>query len=173
MKGQISTVVRRLSVSKRVAVAAAVLFGLLGIVPYLAVTQEQSEIGEAPQRSPLIGVTSSTQNPLQIALLHWYNADLTTTFRVGTGPLAAAFDGANMWVANAGSYNVTKLRASDGTVLGTFAVVPYSYPDGVAFDGANIWVTNHNSDNVTQATGERRPIARDLRRRCQPRWCGL
>ena len=41
MKGQISTGVRRVRVSKRVAVVAAVLFGLVGILPYLAVTQEQ------------------------------------------------------------------------------------------------------------------------------------
>jgi hypothetical protein len=28
-----------------------------------------------------------------------------------------AFDGANIWVANHCSFNVTKLRASDGSVL--------------------------------------------------------
>jgi len=37
-------------------------------------------------------------------------------------PLLAIFDGANIWVANNVSNNVTKLRASTGTVLGTFAV---------------------------------------------------
>jgi DNA-binding beta-propeller fold protein YncE len=39
--------------------------------------------------------------------------------------------------------DVTKLRASDGTVLGTFAVG--SNPVGVAFDGANIWVGNYHT----------------------------
>jgi len=34
----------------------------------------------------------------------------------------AAFDGANVWVVNDNSNKVTKLRASDGAVLGTFAV---------------------------------------------------
>ena len=43
---------------------------------------------------------------------------------------------------------VTKLRASDGTVLGTFAVG--TQPMGVAFDGANIWVTNDVSNTVTK-----------------------
>src|SRR2546422_11304122 len=42
----------------------------------------------------------------------------------------------------------TKLRASDGTVLGTFAVG--TDPIGVAFDGANIWVANEGSTNVTK-----------------------
>jgi len=31
------------------------------------------------------------------------------TFTVGTNPVGVAFDGANIWVANAGSNNVSKL----------------------------------------------------------------
>jgi DNA-binding beta-propeller fold protein YncE len=51
-----------------------------------------------------------------------------------------AFDGANIWVANRNSSNVTKLRASDGALSGTFTVG--MGPGGVAFDGTNIWVAN-------------------------------
>ena len=40
----------------------------------------------------------------------------------GTNPFKVAFDGTNVWVANYRSNNVTKLRASDGAVQGTFAV---------------------------------------------------
>jgi DNA-binding beta-propeller fold protein YncE len=98
--------------------------------------------------APLTGVTSSNKNPLQIAILHWYNANQTASFAVGTGPSGLAFDGASIWVTNAFSDNVTKLRASDGTNLGTFGVG--SSPVGVAFDGANIWVTNANGNNVTK-----------------------
>src|SRR5438132_13317344 len=72
------------------------------------------------QVTPSIGVTNSTKNPLQIAILHWYDANQTTTFTVGTEPIGVAFDGANMWVANVASNNVSKLRASDGKLLGTF-----------------------------------------------------
>jgi len=50
------------------------------------------------------------------------------------------FDGANIWVANQSSNNVTKLRASDGAVLGTFAAGAGAR--GIAFDGASIWVAN-------------------------------
>jgi DNA-binding beta-propeller fold protein YncE len=53
-----------------------------------------------------------------------------------------------MWIANGGSNNVTKLRASDGEVLGTFPVG--TNPAGVAFDGASIWVGNIGSNNVTK-----------------------
>jgi len=51
-------------------------------------------------------------------------------------------------VANEGSNSVTKLRASDGANLGTFAVG--FNPEGVAFDGANIWVANKGSNSVTK-----------------------
>jgi DNA-binding beta-propeller fold protein YncE len=59
-----------------------------------------------------------------------------------------AFDGVDIWVANSGSDFVSKLRAANGTVLGSFAAG--SFPSGVAFDGANIWVTNTNSNNVSK-----------------------
>jgi YVTN family beta-propeller protein len=59
-----------------------------------------------------------------------------------------AFDGANIWVTNAGDNTVTKLRATDGGVLGTFAVGAAPY--GVAFDGANIWVSNFSPGTVTK-----------------------
>ena len=51
-------------------------------------------------------------------------------------------------MANNGSNNVTKLRASDGALQGTFNVG--TNPTGVAFDGANIWVANNGSNNVTK-----------------------
>jgi DNA-binding beta-propeller fold protein YncE len=46
------------------------------------------------------------------------------------------------------SRNVTKLRASDGASLGTFAVG--SGPYRIAFEGANIWVTNSGSASVSK-----------------------
>ena len=49
-----------------------------------------------------------------------------------------AFDGANIWVANAGSNNVTKLRASDGANLGTFPAgqsVPWAWPSTAPTSG--------------------------------------
>src|SRR6516165_8479268 len=123
MKGQISTAVRRLmkkspTLSSRaergicfclsssvgwLLAVVVILCYLVGIVPYLAITQDQSGVEDAPQQAPLTGVTSSTQNPLQVALLHWYDANLTTTFRVGSSPRGVTFDGVNIWVVNNGS----------------------------------------------------------------------
>ena len=67
---------------------------------------------------------------------------------VGSSPVGVAFDGANIWVANNGSGTVTKVRASDGNIQGTFTVG--TSPIGVAFDGTNIWVANAGSNTVTK-----------------------
>ena len=39
-------------------------------------------------------------------------------------PAGICFDGTNIWVANGGSNNVTAIKASTGSVMGTFAVAP-------------------------------------------------
>ena len=49
---------------------------------------------------------------------------------------------------NSGDNTVTKLRAGDGTVLGTFSVG--TQPEGLAFGGANTWVTNFGGNSVTK-----------------------
>src|SRR5579863_2161879 len=78
-------------------------------------------------------------NPLKIALLKWSLFDRTAPVTVGNQPYGVCFDGANIWTANYGDTTVTKVRASDGHVLGTFNVGPG--PFGVVFDGANIWAS--------------------------------
>jgi len=85
-------------------------------------------------------------NTQAIATLRWYAANQTTSFDVGVNPMAVAFDGACIWVANLSSNSVTKLRASDGTILGTYVVG--TQPRALAFDGANMWVANYASGNV-------------------------
>jgi YVTN family beta-propeller protein len=72
------------------------------------------------------------------------------TFDVGDTPSGIAFDGANVWIANAGNNNVTKLRASDGACVGTCYFAVGQRPLSVAFDGANIWVVNAGSNSVTK-----------------------
>ena len=94
-------------------------------------------------------MTSSTQNPLQIALLHWYNANLTTPFSVGkVVPNGVAFDGANIWVANHGSKQCD--QAAGERRQGARDLRRRSSPAGVAFDGANIWVANGGHNTVSK-----------------------
>jgi hypothetical protein len=45
------------------------------------------------------GLASAQSNPAQIALLKWFPAYESATFGIGSSN-GAAFDGANMWVAN-------------------------------------------------------------------------
>jgi DNA-binding beta-propeller fold protein YncE len=88
-------------------------------------------------------------NPLRIAQLRWYGASETgATFASGGLPFAAASDGACIWVAHSFDDSVSKLRASDGAILGTFPVG--RIPRAVAFDGSSIWVANGLGDSVTK-----------------------
>ena len=93
--------------------------------------------------------TAPALNPLQVALLRWYEAsEAGNFFSVGDGPRGICFDGANIWVANHSDDTVTKLKASDGSTVGTYSVG--NIPWDICFDGANIWVTNLLGDNVTK-----------------------
>jgi len=104
----------------------------------------QGSIGPAGPQGP----QGLPYNPAQVALLRWYPINQTTNFTVGNATDGMAFDGAAMWVVSNGDNTVIKMRASDGTILGTFPVG--SKPAFVAFDGANVWVTNSQSQSVTE-----------------------
>lgn len=79
-----------------------------------------------------------------VALLRWW----PVAYAVGDGPEGVAFDGTSIWVANRLDDTVTKLRARDGFIQGTFPVG--DGPKSVAFDGTSIWVTNNLDDTVTK-----------------------
>lgn len=72
------------------------------------------------------------------------------SFPVGKRPRGIAFDGANIWVANWGSNTVTKLRASDGSLVGTYPVG--TNPESIVFDGLRIWVTNSGGYGINDLT---------------------
>jgi hypothetical protein len=89
-----------------------------------------------------IGVVNSTKNPAQIAILHWYEANVSTSFQVGTvpnqfgrAPQSVAFDGASIWVNLGGS--LIKLRPSDGAVLATVNNLDGDC-ESLIYDGANL-----------------------------------
>ncbi|MFL5302156.1 MAG: hypothetical protein ACJ79R_17635, partial [Anaeromyxobacteraceae bacterium] len=56
-------------------------------------------------------------------------------------PGSVAFDGTYVWVVSSPNSlsTLTKLKASDGTIVGTFALP--AAPVQLAFDGANVWVS--------------------------------
>ena len=57
-----------------------------------------------------------------------------------------AFDGEFLWVDNTYSHNLSKIRVSDGAVVGTVSIA--NYPRGLTFDGTNLWVTAENSNTL-------------------------
>ncbi len=59
-------------------------------------------------------------------------------------PLTAPTSGSPTHSSN----NVTKLRAADGVLLGTFPVG--DTPSAIAFDGASVWVANPDSGSVSK-----------------------
>ena len=72
----------------------------------------------------------------------WVNC--TTSF----GVAGMASDGTNIWAANGSGNSVTKLKASDGSFVGSYSVG--TPPQGIAFDGTNVWVATWSSNNVTK-----------------------
>src|SRR5215831_18280922 len=127
-----------------------------GLSPYTTVTLVNFGTGPAGAPGPPgppgpAGPAGASFNPLQIALLRWYQAGQAGAFfTAGPNPTEIAFDGASMWVTNASSNSVTKFQASDGTVLGTFQVG--AGPAGIAFDGVTMWVANTGDSTVTRLT---------------------
>src|SRR5262249_917409 len=97
-------------------------------------------------------VSSVTAQPLgALSAIEITAPDTIETFPVGGDyPQNLAFDGANIWVVNYFSETVTKLRASDGALLGTFPSGAESWD--ITFDGANVWISNNGSVSKRRAS---------------------
>jgi outer membrane protein assembly factor BamB len=137
---------------KRVIVAISSILIVI-VAANLHSSRAQDAIQASASEPAADGSAPPTQNwaggnPLKIALLKWFPAYHSTSFKVGKSPIGLAFDGENIWVSNQYGQSLTKLRANDGENLGTFTVG--SGPTGVAFDGANIWTANSFDGTVTK-----------------------
>ena len=64
------------------------------------------------------------------------------SYAVQPGPRGVVFDGTHIWVASvSGVGSVTKLRAIDGGMVGTYTTAtPGAVGGALAFDGSNVWV---------------------------------
>ncbi len=69
------------------------------------------------------------------------------TYPVGTLPMDVAFDGANVWIASSIGGTLTRLRASDGTNLGSIGVIA---PSRLVFDGTSMWAASAGGQVVTK-----------------------
>ena len=93
------------------------------------------------------GPVANKFDPTLVGLIRWDLLLANPVYTLPGGAAGAAFDGENLWVTNPLGGTVTKLRPSDGTILGTFNVG--SGPVDAAFDGTNIWVAI-SSNSVTK-----------------------
>src|SRR5689334_4339600 len=56
-------------------------------------------------------------------------------------PVAAIADGGNIWVTDTANHKVVKMRASDGSILGSYTATS---PLRLLSDGKNIWTTSNS-----------------------------
>jgi hypothetical protein len=102
---------------------------------------------------PFTQFAQTATNPNKVAILHWYSANHVTSFPVGSTPAGLVFDGQNMWSMNELDRTVTKIRANDGEILGTYSVPAGDTVSYGCFDGANIWVTGgHGSGSISKVS---------------------
>ena len=87
-------------------------------------------------------------NPNQVAILRWYQANLTANFPNGV-TYGAAFDGVNLWLTGGGSL-VDKVRASDlaSTRFLVCEQIDCAELTGIAFDGANVWIADEKYPSI-------------------------
>ena len=76
------------------------------------------------------------------------------TFDVGNWPIAMAYDGEHLWIANQLDNTVSKL-AVDGAILGPY---PMPSPMDMVFDGEAIWATNGADGTVTKMALDGSPL---------------
>jgi hypothetical protein len=98
----------------------------------------------------------NAKNPIQVALLRWYQGNTVASFSTCSKPGSVAFDGLHIWTTCYGANTLEEFRASDGAVIaeitpvfaGTEASLTLS---NILFDGANVWVSGDS--NVNGAPG--------------------
>lgn len=95
---------------KRFVLAISLVMAIFAIASLMPGRAQEAS---GPVQQP--PANSAAANPLKVALLKWYRANTTTSSTVGktqnSNPYGVAFDGANIWTANAGSTGI----AFDGT----------------------------------------------------------
>ena len=117
-----------------------------------------------------LNTTVPKATTMQIATLQWGAVNsISSTYAVGSTPVALAFDGGSMWVANSGDDTVLKLNPSTGALISQFTVS--SHPSALAFDGSvegnAQWVANYSSNTVQQIFTRRNPSTNLLEEKVQ------
>jgi hypothetical protein len=109
----------------------------------------------APGPQGPTGPAGASLNPLQIALRRWYPANVGTTISTTAPPSVLAFDGTNVWVAEADPTVGTRLveiRTTDGLVLNQFTFDEIlgtpGPPYAMEYDGSSLWITTTAGNSI-------------------------
>jgi hypothetical protein len=116
--------------------------------PAGAVTTLSNGLGVLPKGIAFDGRRIWTANDGSVSIITPDFPSFMVTNVGGFGDLEGIlYDGANIWVTEAGPPGQLKKLDSSGTVVDTAAVG--SFPRHLIYDGTNIWVPNHDSDSVS------------------------
>lgn len=113
------------------------------------------------------GPTLIETNLRQVALHRWYGVnEAGITLPAGDQPMGMLFDGGFLWITNNGDNTVTRRRANDGALMGTYPVGVS--PLGMAYDGARLWVANRGDNTVTRLMAANLAISNTIPVGAQP-----
>ena len=99
--------IRVTTVAVLVLMVASLVFGTA--CGSVGLTGPKGDTGATGATGPE-GPAGVSYSPMKIALLRWYDANLSgVALATGSNPYGICFDGANIWVANSTSNNVSKL----------------------------------------------------------------
>ena len=119
---------------------------LLKLRPSDGVIVDSADFGTAVQGLAIddswVWFTLANGTVMRVFRFGGFIDEMTGPYPVGPNPKGIAFDGTNVWIANSGSGFVTKLRGSDGALLGNINIAGnLGGPLRIAFDGTAMWVT--------------------------------
>ncbi len=103
----------------------------------------ESQCGSPPTTTTTT-TTSTTPPQTTVAAPCGYAGSVVGTYPVGSTPNDVVFDGTHIWVTNLLDDTVSKLRASDGSLVGTYPAGDWPLADATVdavFDGTHIWIT--------------------------------
>ena len=95
-----------------------------------------------------------SNNPNQVAILRWYQANSSTTFSPSglenSGPIV--FDGQKIWVAGSTSDTLSEYSIDGKQLAGPISLTSGGYALGMASDGANLWITEFDINKVCKVS---------------------
>lgn len=102
----------------------------------------------------------NASNPIQVALLRWYQAN-TAALINSCHAQGLAFDGSHIWAGCPSASTIQEFNSSDGAHINTISLGAGVNPNYLLYDGANVWAANSNG-TVTEVSASTGAIVRTV-----------